>query len=156
MDTRTKQYVAILASLLLTVPLVAHAIQETRKEEAKLETIAPTEKPATTTPAKIADTKGEVTAGNSGTASWYDYDLDGAPGYSREFPTAASRDYPRGTILRVTNTKTGAFVDVRVNDYGPEAWTGREVDLSSFAFSKIGNLRDGLAHVVVVELPDEK
>jgi len=32
---------------------------------------------------------------HSGLASWYDYDLEGYPGYSKDHRTCASRDYPK-------------------------------------------------------------
>ncbi len=38
---------------------------------------------------------------HSGVASWYDYDLEGYPGYSKDHRTCASRYFKRGTILRV-------------------------------------------------------
>ena len=86
-----------------------------------------------------------------GIASWYDYGLEGEPNYSKENFTAASRDYPRGTKLRVLNVKTNRGVIVRVNDYGPEEWTGRKIDLSSLAFREItdDNLAWGLVEVEI-------
>lgn len=92
----------------------------------------------------------------AGLASWYDYDLPGAPRYSKTALTAASTHYDRGTRLTVTNLVNGKTVEVVVNDYGPEdceknstACPQRIIDLSSLAFSKIANLSDGLAKVVV-------
>ena len=85
-------------------------------------------------------------------ASWYDYSLSGYPYYSRYNSTCASRDYPRETILKVTNLKNGKSVECRVNDYGPEEWTERDIDLSSYAFKQIGLLRDGLLDVKIIEL----
>ena len=83
-------------------------------------------------------------------SSWYDYSLSGYPYYSRYNSTCASRDYPKKTILKVTNLKNGKSVECRVNDWieHPE----RDIDLSSFAFKQIGLLRDGLLDVKIIEL----
>ena len=87
---------------------------------------------------------GEVQIGK---ASWYDYQLKGYPNYSKTHLTCASRKYPRGTILNVRYK--GKVIAVRVNDYGPESWTGRIIDLSSYAFSQLASLKIG---VIVVEV----
>lgn len=82
-------------------------------------------------------------------ATYYDYGLKGNPNYSRENSTCASRDYSRGTMLKVTNPETGASVVCRVNDYGPQAWTGKHIDLSSYAFKQLAPLSKG---VIVVKI----
>lgn len=158
-----------LALAIILYPLIAHAIEKNKvKEEAKLEQLPALSTPSIEVaepekeiekplpvpePKKIPDGKGSTVIKNRGIASYYDYGLKDAPNYSREVATAASRDYPRGSLLLVTNVKTGESVVVRVNDYGPEAWTDRVIDLSSFAFSRIANKRDGLAEVTVELLP---
>ncbi len=73
--------------------------------------------------------------------------------YARGLPapdqlTAASRDYPRGTLLLVIHE--AQWVLVRVNDYGPEAWTGRDLDLSRGAARKINLLSKGVGRVHVI------
>ena len=78
-------------------------------------------------------------------ASWYNYSLKGAPNYSTYTETAASRDYPKGTYLQVWTDEK--IIVVRVNDYGPEEWTGRDIDLSSYAFSKLAPLSKGIITV---------
>jgi rare lipoprotein A (peptidoglycan hydrolase) len=60
--------------------------------------------------------------------------------------TAAHRSLPFGTKLRVTNTKTGQSVIVRVNDRGPFI-PGREVDLSYAAAQSLGMVDQGVAKV---------
>lgn len=85
------------------------------------------------------------------TASWLDYHLPEAPDYSKNYDTCASRDYPRGTRLMVA-TKTGKSVVCRVNDYGPEAWTGVQLDLSSHAFAQLAPLSQGLVEVTIEEV----
>lgn len=69
-----------------------------------------------------------------GTATWYRW------GNS---PTTASTQFPRGTKLRVIATNSGKTIDVIVNDYGPEAWTGVALDLNSIAFAKLAPLGAG-------------
>lgn len=83
-------------------------------------------------------------------ASWYDYQLDGI-WWSKDHRTAASRDYPRGSTLKVCNTQNLACVEVYVNDYGPDGaiHPDRAIDLSSYAFSQISDLSLGLANVSI-------
>ena len=86
---------------------------------------------------------------HSGLASWYDYDLEGYPGYSKDSRTCASRGYPRGTILRVIYQDK--FTTCRVNDFGPEEWTGRDIDLSSLAFKDLAPLLEGILGVAIIK-----
>ena len=61
--------------------------------------------------------------------------------------TAASWDYPFGTMLEVTNIKTGKMVRVEVTDRGPARKlyrNGRILDLSRAAFAKIADLKEGV------------
>jgi len=44
--------------------------------------------------------------------------------------TAAHRTLPFGTVLHVTNLRNKRTCTVRINDRGPAASTGREIDLS--------------------------
>lgn len=62
---------------------------------------------------------------------------------------AASRDYPKGTKLKVTRLKTGKSIIVTVNDYGPELKTNRVIDLDTYAFKQLGSLGSGLIYVKV-------
>lgn len=77
-------------------------------------------------------------AANTGRGSWYALGLP-AP----DALTCASRTYPRGTYIHVTNLYNGKAVICRVNDYGPEAWTGRIIDLSRGSFRAVENLGRG-------------
>ena len=56
--------------------------------------------------------------------------------------TAANRTLPFGTMLKVTNLRTGLSVVVEVNDRGP-FHSSRAIDLSKAAFDAIGNTRRG-------------
>lgn len=83
-----------------------------------------------------------------GIASWYDYHLDGIE-WSKDHNTAASRSYPRYSYVKVTNPENGKSVIVYINDYGPTVETGREIDLSSHAFSQLAPLSAGLIKVQI-------
>jgi rare lipoprotein A len=58
--------------------------------------------------------------------------------------TAAHRSLPFGTLVRVTNERTGRSVVVRINDRGPFV-RGRVIDLTPAGARAIG--MDGLAPV---------
>lgn len=60
--------------------------------------------------------------------------------------TTAHRYLPFGTRLRVTNQSNGKSVIVRVNDRGPYV-SGRGIDLSYGAFSRIASPGQGIANV---------
>ncbi|MBR0553096.1 septal ring lytic transglycosylase RlpA family protein [Sphingomonadaceae bacterium LXI357] len=60
--------------------------------------------------------------------------------------TAAHRTLPLGSRVRVTNTRTGRSVVVRINDRGPFI-AGRVIDLSTAAARRIGMLASGTARV---------
>lgn len=71
-----------------------------------------------------------------GEASWYH--ADGL--------TAAHRWLPFGTVVRVENVATGAWVNVVIRDRGPYA-NGRIIDLSDNAFSRLAPLSKGILTV---------
>jgi peptidoglycan lytic transglycosylase len=60
--------------------------------------------------------------------------------------TAAHRTLPFNTMVRVTNTKNGREVDVKINDRGPFV-NGRVIDLSVRAAREIDLVRAGVAPV---------
>jgi len=59
----------------------------------------------------------------------------------------ASRQFPRGSTLRVVAIKSGKHVDVVVNDFGPEDWTGIDLDLNHVAFAKLAPLGAGIINI---------
>jgi rare lipoprotein A (peptidoglycan hydrolase) len=61
--------------------------------------------------------------------------------------TAASRDLPFGSIVRVTRRDNSAHVLVRVNDRGPFGNHKRILDLSRAAAADLGILQRGVAPV---------
>ena len=60
--------------------------------------------------------------------------------------TAAHKTLPLGSLVRVTNEATGAFVVVRINDRGPY-YGDRCLDLTSGAFAAIANPAHGVVDV---------
>jgi rare lipoprotein A len=94
---------------------------------------------------------GNVNLTFQGMASWYGYDGSGsktASGerYNPEGLTAAHRSLPLGTKIRVTNTRNGRSVVVRINDRGPFI-RGRIIDLSAGAARLLGMISSGVAPV---------
>jgi len=90
-------------------------------------------------------------AARSGVASYYAASLHGhrtANGerYDHHALTVAHRSLPFGTLLRVTSTRSGRRVLVRVNDRGPFV-AGRQLDLSGAAADRLGMRRTGTARV---------
>ncbi|MCG6930418.1 MAG: septal ring lytic transglycosylase RlpA family protein [Desulfofustis sp.] len=62
--------------------------------------------------------------------------------------TAAHRTLPFGTRVKVTNVRNNRSVVVRINDRGPFI-DGRIIDLTRYAFSRIGNTEQGLLSVKI-------
>jgi len=86
-----------------------------------------------------------------GVASWYGQEFAGRTTANGEIfdPllfTAAHRTLPFGTVLDVSNPKTGQTVRVRINDRGPYI-SGRMIDLSYAAAQQIGLIQPGSGDV---------
>lgn len=62
--------------------------------------------------------------------------------------TGAHRTLPFGTKVRITNLKNHRSVVVKINDRGPFV-DGRIIDLSRYAFSKIGKTDSGIIDVKI-------
>jgi len=89
----------------------------------------------------------------TGMASWYGppyHNRRGSNGevYNMHAMTAAHRTLPLGSIVRVTNVKTGHAALVRITDRGPFI-PGRVVDLSLAAARKVDVVQPGVAEVKV-------
>lgn len=87
---------------------------------------------------------------NNLTASGETYDMNGL--------TAAHRELPLGTRIKVINLSNHRSVILRINDRGPDPLLrGRLVDVSMSAAKKLGFLEAGLTRVEVsvVSLPKE-
>lgn len=72
-----------------------------------------------------------------GEASWYG-------GGSRNYALSAAMRGFRGKRVKVVNLSNGKTVNIKVNDYGPATWTGRVIDLSRAAFSRVASTRQGV------------
>jgi rare lipoprotein A len=99
---------------------------------------------------KLASSAGFV---QHGKASWYGKKFHGkktANGerYNMYAMTAAHKNLPFGTLVRVTNKTNRRSVVVRVNDRGPFV-KGRVIDLTYTAAKKLGMLGPGTAPVKV-------
>jgi rare lipoprotein A len=94
---------------------------------------------------------GPIKFAMKGIASFYGYDGSGSKTASGErfHPegmTAAHRSLPFGTRVRVTNTRNGRSVVVRITDRGPFI-RGRVLDLSFGAARILGMIGNGVAPV---------
>ena len=96
--------------------------------------------PSTPTPV----TKAPGSPDQVGRGSWYAYGLP-----QPDAITCASRTFPRGSYLQVTDMYNGNKVICHVNDYGPEVWTGRVIDLSRGAFEVVDSLGRGTIPVQI-------
>jgi len=117
---------------------------------------APPENPA----AKAAEEPGpsipadaKPIATETGLASWYGppyHNRRGSNGevYNMHAMTAAHRTFPLGSIVRVSNLKTGHSALVRITDRGPFI-PGRILDLSLAAAHKLDVWQPGVAEVRV-------
>jgi rare lipoprotein A (peptidoglycan hydrolase) len=112
----------------------------------------PSQPVATPTPASHAPASHVVKA------SWYGPGLAGQKTTSGEpfnpkALTAASKNLPIGSVVKVTNPVNGKSVNVRINDRGPFV-RGRSLDLSQHAAEKIGIVHKGVVPVKVSKPPE--
>jgi rare lipoprotein A len=88
-----------------------------------------------------------------GGASWYGPGFHGkkaASGqrFDQNAMTAAHKSLPFGTVVRVTDQRTGKSVNVTINDRGP-FHRNRIIDLSKAAAAKLGIQNAGTGKVCV-------
>jgi rare lipoprotein A len=86
-----------------------------------------------------------------GIASWYQTGTKTASGerFRPDGLTCARRRGRFGSMLRVTDLRSGRSIVCRLNDRGPASWTGREIDLSRGAARSLGILSAGTANVKI-------
>lgn len=95
---------------------------------------------------------------DTGMASYYAQKFEGrrtANGerYRKKYFTAAHRNLPFGTLVKVTNPKNGKWVIVRINDRGPYN-RARIIDLSLRAAKHLGLVSGrGITKVFIEEVP---
>jgi rare lipoprotein A len=117
-------------------------------------TPGPTRKPE---PAESGDALGRPVSIEVGLASWYGppyHNRQAADGsiFDQNALTAAHRELPMGTMVRVTNLATNESVLVKITDRGPFV-TNRILDLSLAAAKSIDVYRAGVARVRVEAFP---
>ena len=88
-----------------------------------------------------------------GYASYYAHKFHGRPTASGEIYdmnglSAAHRELPLGTVIRVTHLKNGKSIIIPVNDRGPFV-KGRILDLSLGAAKKLDMVNEGVARVKI-------
>jgi len=88
----------------------------------------------------------------TGTASRYDYLLPWLPNYSMSHRTCAMRILPKYSTWKVCNIDNWKCIECFQNDYWPKEYTNRIIDLSSYAFSLIGNTRKWLMNVRIEKI----
>lgn len=103
----------------------------------------------------ILSATGSAYAGGNqcGGASWYGPGFHGkktASGarFNQNAMTAAHKTLPLGTIVKVTDQRTGKSIQVTINDRGPYAGS-RIIDLSKAAASKLGFIAKGTTKVCI-------
>lgn len=94
----------------------------------------------------------------TGIASYYGYGFDGrycASGeiFHKDSLTAASKNIPFGTWLRVTNLSNDSVVIIKVNDRMPQ-YNPRLIDLSEGAAKKIDMIKAGTTMVKIEIIRD--
>lgn len=96
---------------------------------------------------------GAVALAETGVASWYQYGSRTANGerFRPDGISCAHRRHKFGTLLRVTDLRTGRSIVCRCNDRGPFV-RGRIIDLSRGAARRLGILVRGTARVRVTVL----
>jgi rare lipoprotein A len=104
---------------------------------------------------------GMAPAVQRGLATFYGAEQQGGPTasgerFDRARFTAAHRTLPLGTRVRVTNTRNGRSVEVRINDRGPYGGHGRIIDLSEAAARRLDMIDAGVVPVTVEVLSAER
>jgi rare lipoprotein A len=88
-----------------------------------------------------------------GIASYYDKKFNGRKTsngeiFSNNDLTAAHKEFPFNTIVRITNTSNNKFVIVRINDR-PHKNNKRIIDITERAAKTIDIIKDGIAEVLI-------
>jgi len=103
-------------------------------------------------PKRVAASTGNT---QRGYATWYGGGHHGGPTasgerYNKNAMTAAHRNLPMNTRVRVTNTKNGRSVVLRINDRGPYGKRReRIIDVSEAAAEKLDMIDAGVVPVTV-------
>lgn len=157
---RMRPVSAVAAAALLFGALAASTpgLAETAPFEAVPFQAGPAEEQAAEAPDQEAPEEAEASVIGTGIASWYGKEFSGRRTASGErfdpgALTAAHRSLPFGSKVRVTHTRTGESVVVRINDRGPFSH-GRLIDLSQAAAAQLGIVRAGMGEVSLALLSE--
>lgn len=104
----------------------------------------------------VFSVSGAMAAGQCGGASWYGPGFHGkktASGqrFNENAMTAAHKTLPFGTVVKVTDQRTGKSIKVTINDRGPFHGS-RVIDLSKAAAAKLGTKNAGVGKVCLARL----
>jgi len=104
-----------------------------------------------------ADADGKITKSYHGTATWYQCCKKTASGeiFNPNKYSVAHRTLPFGTMLRLTNVKTGNTIDAVVNDRGPFV-RDKELDVSRGGAQALGFFHSGTAKLLIQVLDRRK
>ena len=141
------------ATFVMVANMAAAPVPNHQQQQAPSKTLPKTASNSNpSSPAKVARTgkKPEAKPYQVGVASWYGKQFHGKTTASGEdfdmFEfTAAHRQLPLGTYVKVTNLRNGKSIIVRVNDRGPYVMD-RIMDLS-YSAARMLNFRDGIEKV---------
>jgi rare lipoprotein A len=134
------------SGLCLALSLAACATQTASRPE-PIPRLAAPQPPVAATPEAGPKSSKTVKTSYQGSDTAGQPTASGEP-YNPNDLTAASRNLPIGSTVKVTNPDTGRSVKVRINDRGPFVH-GRSLDLSKRAAEKIGITKKGVARVKV-------
>ena len=147
-----------IATFILPLALLAGCASQPEAQRPTPPISPPKAAPVVRAPQPAVKTKAEPSYQAQGKASYYAARHHGRRTASGErldnqALTAAHRDLPFGSRVRVTNLGNQRSVVVRINDRGPHT-RGRLIDLSQAAARQLDMLRAGVAQVQIEQLPD--
>lgn len=155
MRCRLKSF-SIVFLILLVVGLLGFTVVTYSDETAEVELVVDEFIPVTVKGNTVKTSVVELIDRGTMKASWYGSRFHGkktANGeiYNQMAYTAAHKSIKFGTLLKLTNTKTGKSLVVRVNDRGPYI-PKRQLDLSKAAAIELGVIANGVAKLKVEEI----
>ncbi len=136
--------------MMLTSLLLLASCATQQPQPAPAPVVAPSPPPPAPPPPISAQPSKTVRASYQGRQAAGRPTASGEP-YDPDELTAASKIYPIGSILLVTNPANGKSVKVRINDRGPHV-RGRSLDLSKRAAEELGITEKGVARLKVKRL----
>ncbi len=141
------------ALVLMSLALVASCNTQQPPPPQPVPAVAPPPPPPPPPQTKAPKPRGAVVS-FQGTESAGRPTASGEP-YDPDDLTAASKTYPIGSKVEVTNPKNGKSVIVRINDRGPHV-RGRSLDLSKAAAEELGITDKGVARLKIRRLASSK